>query len=135
MPYKLKAAQETARLWILDNCGQLREKQDELLELIGTLDAMTRRDVGLALQRRLPQTRHYHMPGGVDLLTGDRVRKLIEEETSVMHRSERGQTLVEYGLLIALIAVVVIVALLFLGPIVSGLFDNIGQTIDGAPNP
>ncbi|HLA65191.1 MAG TPA: Flp family type IVb pilin [Candidatus Saccharimonadales bacterium] len=35
----------------------------------------------------------------------------------------------EYGLLIALIAVVVIVALLFLGPVVSGLFNNIGQTI------
>jgi len=50
-----------------------------------------------------------------------------------MHRSERGQTLVEYGLLLALIAVVVIVALLFLGPIVSQLFDNIGNTIDGTP--
>lgn len=48
-----------------------------------------------------------------------------------MNRSERGQTLVEYGLLIALIAVVVIAALLFLGPIVSGLFNNIGNTING----
>jgi pilus assembly protein Flp/PilA len=44
-------------------------------------------------------------------------------------RSERGQTLVEYGLLIALIAVVVIVALLFLGPVVRDLFNNIGSTI------
>ncbi len=32
---------------------------------------------------------------------------------------EEGQTLVEYGLLLALIAIIVIVALLFLGPIVS----------------
>ena len=47
-----------------------------------------------------------------------------------MNRSERGQTLVEYGLLLALIAVVVIVALLFLGPIVSQLFNNIGETIN-----
>jgi Flp pilus assembly pilin Flp len=39
--------------------------------------------------------------------------------------------MVEYGLLIALIAVVVIAALVFLGPIVSGLFNNIGQTIKG----
>jgi pilus assembly protein Flp/PilA len=45
--------------------------------------------------------------------------------------SERGQTLVEYGLLIALIAVVVIVALLFLGPIIRDLFNNIGNTIQG----
>lgn len=45
----------------------------------------------------------------------------------------RGQTLVEYGLLLALIAVIVIVALLYLGPVVSGLFDNIGTTIEGTP--
>lgn len=50
-----------------------------------------------------------------------------------MNRSERGQTLVEYGLLIALIAVVAIAALLFLGPIVAELFNNIGQTINDAP--
>jgi pilus assembly protein Flp/PilA len=46
-------------------------------------------------------------------------------------RSKRGQTLVEYGLLVALIAVVVIVALLFLGPIIRDLFNNIGNTIQG----
>lgn len=46
-------------------------------------------------------------------------------------RDERGQTLVEYGLLLALVAVIVIVALVFLGPIVSGLFNNIGNTIQG----
>lgn len=45
--------------------------------------------------------------------------------------NERGQTLVEYGLLIALIAVVAIAALIFLGPIISGLFNNIGSTIQG----
>jgi pilus assembly protein Flp/PilA len=48
-----------------------------------------------------------------------------------LQRSERAQTLVEYGLLIALIAVVVIAALIFLGPVVSGLFNNIGSTIQG----
>lgn len=45
----------------------------------------------------------------------------------------KGQTLVEYGLLLALIAVVVIAALLLLGPIVSGLFNNIGNTLNTAP--
>jgi pilus assembly protein Flp/PilA len=48
-------------------------------------------------------------------------------------RSEQGQTMVEYGLLLALIAVIVIAALLFLGPVVSGLFSNIGNTLNGVP--
>ena len=43
---------------------------------------------------------------------------------------EEGQTLVEYGLLLALIAIIVIVALLFLGPIISQLFQNVGTTMD-----
>ena len=45
---------------------------------------------------------------------------------------EEGQTLVEYGLLLALIAIVVIVALLFLGPIVSNIFSNVGTRLSGA---
>jgi pilus assembly protein Flp/PilA len=42
---------------------------------------------------------------------------------------EDGQTLVEYGLLLALIAIIVIVALLFLGPVISQLFQNVGTTM------
>ena len=42
---------------------------------------------------------------------------------------EQGQTLVEYGLLLALIAIIVIVALLFLGPIVSQIFQNVGTNL------
>lgn len=42
---------------------------------------------------------------------------------------EEGQTLVEYGLLLALIAIVVIVALIFLGPIISNLFSNVGRNL------
>jgi pilus assembly protein Flp/PilA len=45
---------------------------------------------------------------------------------------EDGQTLVEYGLLLALIAIIVIVALLFLGPIVSQIFQNVGDNLQGA---
>jgi pilus assembly protein Flp/PilA len=41
----------------------------------------------------------------------------------------RGQTLVEYGLLLALIAIIVIVALLFLGPMVSQIFRNIAKNL------
>jgi pilus assembly protein Flp/PilA len=47
------------------------------------------------------------------------------------HREdEEGQTLVEYGLLLALIAIIVIVALIFLGPIVSQLFQNVGTSLN-----
>ena len=42
---------------------------------------------------------------------------------------EEGQTLVEYGLLLALIAIIVIVALLFLGPLVSDIFSNVGNQL------
>lgn len=42
----------------------------------------------------------------------------------------RAQTLVEYGLLLALIAVIVIVALVFLGPLVSEMFRNVGNVIN-----
>ncbi len=45
--------------------------------------------------------------------------------------NEEGQTLVEYGLLLALIAIIVIVALLFLGPIVSNLFSNVAEELNG----
>ena len=44
-------------------------------------------------------------------------------------KDEEGQTLVEYGLLLALIAIIVIVALLFLGPIVSQIFQNVGTNL------
>ena len=39
------------------------------------------------------------------------------------------QTFRQYGLLLALIAIVVIVALFFLGPIVSQIFQNVGQNL------
>jgi pilus assembly protein Flp/PilA len=45
-------------------------------------------------------------------------------------KDEEGQTLVEYGLLLALIASIVIVALLFLGPIVSNIFSNVGNQLE-----
>jgi pilus assembly protein Flp/PilA len=47
-----------------------------------------------------------------------------------LRREEEGQTLVEYGLLLALIAIVVIVALLFLGPVVSGIFRDVGESLE-----
>ena len=47
----------------------------------------------------------------------------------IQSSDEEGQTLVEYGLLLALIAIIVIVALLFLGPLVSQIFSNVGKQL------
>jgi pilus assembly protein Flp/PilA len=44
-------------------------------------------------------------------------------------RINRGQGLVEYALIIALVAVVVIAALVLLGPAISSIFVNIGSTL------
>jgi len=44
-------------------------------------------------------------------------------------RREDGQTMTEYGVLLALIAVVVIVALLFIGPKLATVFSNIGSKL------
>lgn len=45
---------------------------------------------------------------------------------------ENGQGMVEYGLILALIAVVVIVALTALGPKISGIFNGVSNKINGA---
>jgi pilus assembly protein Flp/PilA len=45
-----------------------------------------------------------------------------------LHR-EDGQTMTEYGVLIALIAIVVIVAIIVLGPKVANLFSYVGSQL------
>ena len=47
----------------------------------------------------------------------------------LMRRAERGQGLVEYALIIALVAVVVIAALVLLGPAISSIFVNISSAL------
>jgi pilus assembly protein Flp/PilA len=45
-------------------------------------------------------------------------------------KDQRGQDLAEYALLIALIAIVVIVAVTFLGQQVKGIFNSIANTLN-----
>ena len=47
-------------------------------------------------------------------------------------KDEEGQGMVEYGLIIGLIAVVVIVALVALGPKIRDMFDQVNQKLDAA---
>ena len=47
----------------------------------------------------------------------------------LMRRDEEGQGLAEYALILALIAIVAIAALLFLGEQISGILETIGNTI------
>ena len=48
----------------------------------------------------------------------------------MLHSSkERGQGLVEYALIILLIAIVVIVAMMYLAPTIGNIFTEIAQTI------
>jgi pilus assembly protein Flp/PilA len=49
--------------------------------------------------------------------------------TSLLHRDEEGQGLAEYALILALIAVIAIAALVFLGTQISTILSNIGANI------
>ena len=44
---------------------------------------------------------------------------------------DSGQDLVEYALLVALIAIIVIAALRILGPVIAGVFNNISGELNG----
>ena len=48
-------------------------------------------------------------------------------------RREDGQTMTEYGVLLALIAVVVIAALLVLGPQIGNVFSYVGSQLNFTP--
>jgi len=48
-----------------------------------------------------------------------------------LRSKEEGQTLIEYALLIVLIAIVVIAALVLLGPTVRNVFTNINTNLGG----
>ena len=53
----------------------------------------------------------------------------IQQLLASFRQDEEGQGLAEYALILALIAVVAIIALIFLGNQVSGILDNVGSTI------
>jgi Flp pilus assembly pilin Flp len=52
-----------------------------------------------------------------------------------LSRDERGANLVEYILLVSLIALAVIAAVMFMSGELSGSFDEAGSRLSNAPNP
>ena len=53
----------------------------------------------------------------------------LEAKFAPTHEDETGASLVEYGLLVALIAVVAVVAVQLLGRKVSSNFENVGNSL------
>ena len=51
------------------------------------------------------------------------------ELARIQLRREEGQTMTEYGILLALIAVVVIAALILLGPAIKGVFTSVTNSL------
>lgn len=52
-----------------------------------------------------------------------------------LFREEEGQAMTEYGLIIALVAVVAIAALILLSDSIQGVFGRAGDALDGAGVP
>ena len=50
-------------------------------------------------------------------------------------RDEKGQTMVEYGLLIALISIAVIAVLVVLGPHIASFFQTVDNQLTAVPTP
>jgi Flp pilus assembly pilin Flp len=62
-------------------------------------------------------------------LFGPRLALMLVGVSTLRTRHEEGQTLVEYALILALIAILVIVALVFLQGKISSLFSHIGHRL------
>lgn len=61
------------------------------------------------------------------------VKTWLSTLVSRLHRDERGQGMVEYGLILALVAVVVIGALIALGGSLEGIFDRVTNELQNTP--
>ncbi len=54
---------------------------------------------------------------------------MMQRLYALLHKNDDGATMVEYGLMVALIAVVALVAVTALGGSVSGIFQNVANTL------
>lgn len=56
---------------------------------------------------------------------------LVRSYVNLTTRDEEGQGMVEYGLIIALVAIVVIAALVILGPRIASIFNQASNSLGG----
>jgi pilus assembly protein Flp/PilA len=54
---------------------------------------------------------------------------MLQKKSDLMDSRDRGATAVEYGLIVALIAVVIIVAVTLLGSNLSGIFNKVASSV------
>ena len=59
------------------------------------------------------------------------LRELLDRIRLVVEGQEKGQTLIEYALLVLLIAIIVIAVLVLLGPQIATVFENIRTSLGG----
>jgi pilus assembly protein Flp/PilA len=72
--------------------------------------------------------------GGINVNIVSFVTRMVDPIRNVWNRRDQfGASLVEYALLLALIAVVALVALHFLGGAVNNTLNNVGNSINNAP--
>lgn len=55
--------------------------------------------------------------------------RLVSNRLSERMQADKGATAVEYALIVGLIAVVIILAVAFLGDTISGIFEDVGSEI------
>ncbi len=60
---------------------------------------------------------------------GVRLAAMLDERSLARVGSDEGQTLAEYALILALIAVVAVLALIFLGGTITSLFSSVGNSV------
>jgi len=58
-------------------------------------------------------------------------KELLSRIRLVVEGQEKGQTLIEYALLVLLIAIIVIAVLVLLGPQIATVFNNIRTSLGG----
>ena len=62
------------------------------------------------------------------------LRELLEGAGRALSRAHRGQSMVEYGIVVALIAIVAFLAVQALGTHIDGIFDDILVKLQGQPS-
>jgi len=75
----------------------------------------------------------FSSPCKIKAILRDLFRKFKRKEITTMLFSpkEKGQGLVEYALILVLVAIVVIAALMILGPIIGNVFSKVNSSLSG----